>query len=165
MRITRMRPVSEYFMHYFIHIPKTAGTSFRVAAERYFGADRVLYDYGKQSPVTSHSVRAHLYVQETPDMQALLELWQSSNVALIAGHQPLKRFGAKVGLPKTFTFLRSPIERCFSEYLHFQREQRFAGTFREFFASKANRQLQALSGVPHQALGFVGITERYRESL
>lgn len=153
-------------MHYFIHIPKTAGTSFRVAAERYFGARRVVYDYGKQSPVTGDSVRAHLYEREAPDMPALLELWRTQNVALIAGHQPFKRFGAEVGLPRTFTFLRNPLERCFSEYLHFQREQRFAGTFRDFFTDmKGNRQLQALSGVPYQALGFVGITERYRESL
>jgi len=40
----------------FIHIPKTAGTSFRVAAEKYFGEDNTFYDYSAKSPETSAEI-------------------------------------------------------------------------------------------------------------
>ncbi len=154
-------------MHYFIHIPKTAGTSFRVAAEAHFGRTRIVYDYGDQSPVTSDSVRQYLHEQDKPDRAALIEHCRKHNMALLAGHTALDRYAQHLGLPQSFTFLRAPLARCFSEYLHVQREDRFSGSFRDYFTNKRqiNRQLKALSGMPLQALGAVGVTERYRDSL
>lgn len=152
-------------MHYFVHIPKTAGTSFRLSAERHFGAQRIVYDYGAHSPVTSPCIRTALYEPERPDRKKLAELWAGRDLALVAGHKSLKRFGPMVGLQRTLTFFREPLERCFSEYQHFQREHGFRGTFREFYAKRTNRQSRSLDGLPIQALGFVGITERYRDSL
>ena len=42
---------------FFIHISKTAGSSFRVAAERYFGKEHVFYDYGPKANETNPDIR------------------------------------------------------------------------------------------------------------
>ena len=153
-------------MHFFVHIPKTAGTSFRTAAERYFGAERVVYDYGADSPVTSECVRRFLYEIENEDKSGLYRHWQALNAALVAGHMSVPRFLDHVGLGKVMTFVREPLERTFSEYLHFSREQRYRGSFRDFYRSgQINRQYRMTGGIPLRALGFVGITERYDDSL
>ena len=44
------------FPLFFIHIPKTAGSSFRVAAEQYFGSEATYFDYGNGSKETSESI-------------------------------------------------------------------------------------------------------------
>ena len=49
----------------YLHIPKTAGTSFRMSAEQYFGPDQVLNDYGEESPNTSEDIRAVSYTHLT----------------------------------------------------------------------------------------------------
>ena len=41
---------------FFIHISKTAGSSFRVAAERYFGKEHVFYDYGPKANETNPDI-------------------------------------------------------------------------------------------------------------
>ena len=45
----------------FVHIPKTAGTSFRQAAESRFGLSRVLRDYGPNSDATSDTIKREVY--------------------------------------------------------------------------------------------------------
>lgn len=154
-------------MHFFIHIPKTAGTSFRIAAEEYLGAERVIYDYGEHSPVTSACVREYLYGRDEPDLAGLVQHWQVSQPALIAGHKGLKRFAPVVRLDHVLTFLREPLARCFSEYAHLVKHGCHEGSFRSFFSNekRINRQLRMLSGVPFQALGMVGITEHYGDGL
>lgn len=153
-------------MYFFCHIPKTAGTSFRTAAERYFGADRVVYDYGPDSPVTSPCIRRFLYDSKPEDKAGLYQHCQQSGIKLVAGHKAANRFSGQVGLAHTLTFVREPLERAFSEYLHFRREKGFADDFRAFCAQQPlNHQTRMLAGIPVQALGFVGVTERYDESL
>ncbi len=51
----------------FVHVPKTAGTTFRVAVEQYLGAGAILWDYGAESPVTSPVVRQYLYQEKDVD--------------------------------------------------------------------------------------------------
>lgn len=138
-----------------------------MAAEAYFGASKVIHDYGKQSPVTSQCVRRHLYQPNPADWDGLLAHWQLHKAVLLTGHTALDKYVPPLQLADTLAFLRNPLARCFSEYLHVSREQRYKGTFRSFFSDRTqiNRQLRALSGVPFQALAVVGLTERYRESL
>ncbi len=50
-------------MIFFVHIPKTAGTSFRLGAESYFGRERIVYDYGKGSPASTPVVVDTLYAE------------------------------------------------------------------------------------------------------
>ena len=154
-------------LHFFVHIPKTAGTSFRLAAEREFCRERVVYDYGPQSPVTSDCIQQHLYGEGEEDKSALYAHCLRQGVKLIAGHRPVTRFLEGVGVANIITFVREPLARVFSQYLHFKRHHGFEGTFHEFFSEPARQNAQAkmLLGVPPQALGFVGITEHYRQSL
>ena len=154
-------------MHFFVHIPKTAGTSFRLAAEREFSPERVVYDYGAQSPVTSPCIQQYLYGEGDQDKAALYAHCREHGVILLAGHRPATRFLDGVGVGNIITFVREPLERVFSQYLHFKRHQGFEGSFREFFSVKSRRNGQAkmLHGIPLRALGFVGLTERYRQSL
>ncbi len=153
-------------MNFFMHIPKTAGTSFRVAAEHYFGRERIVYDYGAASPVTSSLVQEFLFNARPADKTGFYRECARHEVALLAGHKALARFLDGVGLAGAITFLRDPLERAFSEYLHFCREDRFQGSFRDYFLqARINHQSGMFSGVPPRAVGFVGITERYDDSL
>ena len=46
---------------FFVHIPKTAGTSFRKACENYFGTPYSAYDYSPNSSDTSALVLDCMY--------------------------------------------------------------------------------------------------------
>ena len=154
-------------MYFFVHIPKTAGTSFRLAAERQFSPERVVYDYGPQSPVTSACIQRHLYGEGERDEAAFYEHCRDHGIKLIAGHRPATRYLGGVAVGNIITFVREPLARAFSQYLHFKRHQGFEGSFREFFSVPARQNAQAhmLRGVSLRALGFLGITEEYRQSL
>lgn len=149
---------------FFVHIPKTAGTSFRKGAERYFTPERIVYDYGVNSDATSPLVKKFLYVDQ-PD------LWQFkqalNNPAMIVGHVLIARFVSLWGVGNAITFLRDPLQRIASEYAHFVRNMNYKGSFKEFYSDRGmrNRQCRILSGVNLEAIGFIGLTERYSESL
>ena len=49
---------------YFVHIPKTAGTSFRKASETFFGLRHVVYDYADDSNETSPFILDIVYGEE-----------------------------------------------------------------------------------------------------
>lgn len=149
---------------FFVHIPKTAGTSFRMGAEKYFSPERIVYDYGPKSEVTSPLVKEHLYVDQ-PDF------WQFrqalDNPAMVVGHVSIGRFVSLWGAGKTVTFLREPLQRIASEYAHFVRHKDYQRSFKEFYSAPTmcNRQRRILYGVNLEAIGLIGLTERYAESL
>ena len=45
----------------FAHISKTAGMSFRLGADQYFGEKMVCRDYGPKAPETSKDVKEWIY--------------------------------------------------------------------------------------------------------
>ncbi|OWV29266.1 sulfotransferase family 2 domain-containing protein [Halomonas campaniensis] len=149
---------------FFVHIPKTAGTSFRQGAEKYFTPERIVYDYGVNSNATSPFVKKSLHGDQ-PDF------WQFKqaldNPAMIVGHVTIARFVSLWGAGNTVTFLREPLQRIASEYAHFVRNMDYQGSFKEFYSGRGmrNRQRRALYGVNLESIGFIGLTERYSESL
>ncbi|MGS2744295.1 hypothetical protein ACU6TU_12000 [Halomonas sp. LS-001] len=151
---------------FFIHIPKTAGTSFRLGAEAYFSRERIVYDYGPDSDETSSLVQASLYVDQ-PDFWQFRQALFAENPAMVAGHVSAGRFVSLLGVENTVAFVREPLQRIASEYGHFVRNMNYQGSFREFYSRPAmhNRQRKALQGVNIEALGLLGVTERYSESL
>lgn len=150
----------------FVHIPKTAGTSFRLGAERYFGKARIVYDYGKESNETSQVSLDHLY-GDVVDLWAFANACQDDGAAMVGGHVHISRFVSVLGVGNTVTFLRDPIQRMASEYSHFVRNYSYKGSFYDFYSRPVmhNRLSKLLNGVDIEAIGVLGLTECYSESL
>ena len=148
----------------FVHLPKTAGTSFRKAAESYFKKPFAL-DYGDEAPETTPLVKDYFYRQD--DRWAFYKALEEQGVAFVGGHFPVKRYLAGLGLKRTVLFLRDPIQRLYSEYQHFVRHKGYSKSFDHFYkaSDRINTQTKTLSRIPMEAIGFLGITERYESSL
>lgn len=150
---------------FFVHIPKTAGTSFRLAAQQYFGGKKVVCDYGADAPETAELVREGFYVRQ--DNWQVYQRMCSGQKRLLSGHVPAKRYIGGFTAPQTVTFLREPLQRVYSEYQHQVRQGGVSGSFRDYFSQrqKMNQQARMFQWVPLEAVGFVGLTEAYNESL
>lgn len=147
----------------YLHIPKTAGTSFRLSAEQYFGPDQVLNDYGEKSPSTSADIRDAVY--SNSDITALRKAGLKKN--FLTGHFLLAKYREIFPDSPVVTFFRDPVDRVISEYIHFSSHYNFEGSLKEFYSKPhfQNRQSHAMSGALPTDLAFFGITEKYSESL
>lgn len=150
---------------FFVHIPKTAGTSFRKTCEQAFGDSAVQRDYGRKQPQTTQPIRDWVY--DTPDFFELARELTTLDCRLLCGHVPLARFVALVGLLNSVTFVRHPVERVLSHFQHCCRHNGYTGSLEAFIELPGNQNLQSrlLANAPVEALGFAGVTERYEESL
>jgi hypothetical protein len=83
----------------------------------------------------------------------------------ITGHVWAERYRRAIRSIDTITFIREPCERLFSDYLHKKRKMNLEDGFAQYFEKRSNVQATYLKAMPLAAIGFVGITERYRESL
>jgi hypothetical protein len=147
----------------FVHIPKTAGTSFRKAAEKYYGTGRTKYDYGEQSPVTSPTILEHNYRNQDRAMLAK----PLASCSLLAGHFPLARYAPFFRAFDICAFVREPAQQIRSHYEHHCRALGYKKSFLDFINENRNKnaQFKNLNGCPLPAIGFIGLTERYEESI
>lgn len=147
----------------YLHIPKTAGTSFRVSAREHFGKKNILSDYGEDSPATSALIIDHFYTN--PDLATLHQ--EGIKKKFMSGHFTLAKYRDIFPDSPVMTFFRDPVKRVVSEYVHFKNHFNYAGTLCEFYRSSQfqNRQHHILSGAKPTDLDFYGLTERYEESL
>ena len=147
----------------YLHIPKTAGTSFRLSAEQYFGPEQVLNDYGEKSPNTSDDIRNSVY--DSNDTKALRASGLRKN--FLTGHFALAKYREIFPDSPVVTFFRDPVDRVISEYFHFSSHYNFEGSLRDFYTKShfQNRQAHALSGALPTDLDYFGITEQYDKSL
>jgi hypothetical protein len=146
-----------------LHIPKTAGTSFRISAEHYFGPWNVVSDYGEKSPATSEEVKLAYY--QNKDFELLKS--KISQKKFFTGHFSLAKYREHFPDSPVVTFFRDPVKRIISEYVHFTTHYGFEGSLREFYRMEQfrNRQARVLSGAEPTDLDFYGLTEKYQESL
>lgn len=159
-----------------LHMPKTAGTSFRLALEERFG-ERVLFDYGSDKPlITSpkqESERLRLRKEVVAKWPRLKNQYD-----VIHGHFRADKYMVAGDKPRIATFLREPAARALSFYRHFMRNPEpntpLAVRAREqkmdfpTFAEQpevVNFYALFLDGVAVEEFAFIGITERYAESL
>jgi len=149
----------------FVHIPKTAGTSFRNGLEDALGKKKVCYDYGQHSDVTSKIVQQYIY--KTPDKWQFYEQFSTAKYSVISGHFNALKYAHLFGVHSIATFIRNPIDRVISEYKHLVRHYDLDKPFDEFALteSQTNKQVNIMQGIPWPALGFIGVTEHYNDSI
>lgn len=90
----------------FFHLPKTAGTSVKRALLNAFGEDKVALIYGK------------------PFFEEKMQAFMNSNMPLAIGHMPWKEdYSIAIQDYVKITFLRHPVDRTVSHYLHVKYSQ------------------------------------------
>jgi len=148
----------------FVHIPKTAGTSFRQSLEEMFGYESICMDYGTDYEGTSPCV---LDWYQSRDFYALYEAFSREGFSFLSGHFSASKYVNLFPAQSMVTFLRDPVKRVLSEFSHFKRVNGYKGSLEDFYLNNRNknRQTKMLDNIPRQVLGLVGITERYEESL
>ena len=147
----------------YLHIPKTAGTSFRKSAEQYFGPEQVLNDYGEKSSSTSEDIRSAFYTAN--DVARLRKTGVEHK--FLTGHFTLAKYREIFPDSPVVTFFRNPVDRVVSEYVHFASHYDFDGDLREFYTRPQfqNRQHTSMSDCSPSDIDFFGITEEYEVSL
>ena len=147
-----------------IHIPKTGGTSLRVAAERYFGPAAMLYDYGTKARLTSALVREWVY--EKRDAAGFAAAATDQGFRFLCGHFPVEKYSSVMPDARFVSWIRQPADRLWSAYRHHVKFNGFAGSFQAFYSAPGFRNQQARFLSAHiSRLEFIGITERFAPSL
>jgi hypothetical protein len=148
--------------YFFIHIPKTAGTSFRSALEEEF---EIIKDYGNHSNNTSAVIQCNSY--DNNDLFLLKQhLWDKNNFC-ITGHTHLVKYVDFVPIENTITFVREPIEQLLSHYNHYVSYHGFEEGLDEFLDKPFAKNFQSkfIQAIPLGLIGYVGLTEQYDECL
>ena len=148
---------------FFIHIPKTAGTSLRLSAESIFGEDGVEKNYGAASEETTPLVKEWLL--EKGDYPGFYRQICAAGTRLYTGHVKALPEATVFPLLQTTTFIRDPFEQAVSHYNHCVRWHGYPESFEAFAKTRGNQHVYPLRGVPIHLMGFVGITESYDASL
>jgi hypothetical protein len=146
----------------FVHIPKTAGTSFRSGVEDKYN---VISDYGINSERTSKKLKEEIYAQLNP--YALKTILHNKTSYWLFGHVPLQKYIDFVPVQNTVSFVRSPLKQVVSHYNHFVSHYDFQGNLEDFIkkAGVLNVQHRLLAFLPAGLIGCLGITEEYEDSL
>ena len=155
-----------------MHIPKTAGTSFRIALQGRFD-DGILLAYRGQirakEPVVHFDGKLLTALDEASKMR-LAEYCVENDVQCIHGHFTLPALCQLFPDAKCITFLREPVDRLISAYNHLYTTMPQAAertSFEEFTQNPRTRNIYEQLGVLEclDALSFIGVTEQYERSL
>ena len=149
----------------FTHIPKTAGTSLRLAFAKYFDQNQCFYDYGVSSKVTSSVVNQFIY--QEGDHWRFYKALKERHGQVLAGHFAANKYFGLFGLDSMVSIVRDPVERVISEYYHFKIHHNYQGSFTDFYHEERfiNRQSKLLNKKIWPLMAFVGVTEAYDETI
>jgi len=87
---SRIKPAKAKLPILFTHIPKTAGTSFRHAAEESNQITHVLSDYGKDNPTNTPGLNKAIYhSREGPSIEHVIGGFDDF---ILVGHFPTARY-------------------------------------------------------------------------
>jgi hypothetical protein len=146
----------------FCHIPKTAGTSLRVSTRKSNWSWKVYADYDVESRSTSTLIKS---IYASGDISRIVEI--NKRKTLLAGHFPIKKYIPYYPAYRVISFMRDPVQRVLSHYYDLKRRINYPGTLDDFINEPrfCNVQSRFFEGVPLEAIGVVGISEFYSESL
>jgi hypothetical protein len=149
----------------FVHIPKTAGTSFRVAAEKYFGQDNTFYDYSSNALETSAEILEKVYNKN--DLYALYTFLNQHPQSFLSGHFNINKYAPLYDALNIVTFVREPVSQVLSHYNHFKNNYGYDKGLLEFAEEKRFRNVQSrnLRTLDVRLYGFIGLTEEYNTSI
>jgi hypothetical protein len=171
-----------------LHMPKTAGTSFRMALQERFGTKMLLSYRGQmrgeaggvpwrstsgvyrgRPPVTPYGGTPLLELDEA-GRAALAEYCRVNDVQVIHGHFELPPLLEALPDARAITFLRDPVERLISSYNHWHLTKPEAAQrtpFEVFLHKPKTINMYEQHGMlSHlESLSFIGITEQYDRSL
>jgi hypothetical protein len=157
-----------------LHIPKTGGTSFSDVLERAYPGE-VAFFYRANNKLTHAKLKDHARLRDP----ALLNEIEADGIKVIHGHAPGRWFLKSIPDQTRFwTWVRDPVERVISAYYYLvQRGQRGRDrpgaakvegrTLEEYAREEHNQNIQSrvLKGMDLEQMGFIGVTERFDESL
>jgi len=158
-----------------LHLPKTAGTSFRTSLEEHFG-NKILNDYADR-PRNTPPYERHQFALESSLNNVNKDYL---HIACIHGHfLPLKYLLlADIKELQFVTWMRNPIERVLSHYYYWRRtyNPKTAAKLQKIMVEEdwsierfcldegvQNLYTQFLWGFPMEQFSFIGITEYYDE--
>jgi hypothetical protein len=152
----------------FAHVPKTAGTSFRSSVCQAVSNHEVLADYGQKNGMTSKNIQDAIYGSQQIDFFSLCAMpWK-----ILFSHfqdTKLKLPGYIKAVPEATlaTIVRDPLQRIVSEFFHFKNNYGYNKPFEVFIDEPRfiNRQRLSIGNVPLSSFEYIGITERYADSL
>jgi len=154
-----------------MHIPKTAGTSFRMALQERLGRTMLLAYRGQvrgERMIVPFNGRL-LEELDDPSRATLAEYCNTHDVRCIHGHFTMQVLCDVFPEAKCITFVRDPIKRIVSAYNHIfvVAPQAEGMTFEQFIERDRARNLYEQLGMLEylDSLAFVGITEQYDRSL
>jgi hypothetical protein len=151
---------------FFIHLPKTGGTSLRHQARAAFPPERTLMLYGTKSQWNSPEASAIVYERTDLSLEErmarLSDLVVERDIAFFSSHLSAALLPC-FDPARAFTILRDPVERVLSEYYSFRREGRTEERLEVFVERPKHRNVQArkLARTSLEALGAVGVLEDY----
>lgn len=149
----------------FVHIPKTAGTSFRMAAYEYFGDEQTFFDYSSASSETSQLIRDTVYQKE--DFYAFGQSLLEHKSSFLSGHFIVAKYAPLYHSTQMVSFLRDPVEQVISHFNHFKNHHGYEKELLDFVNEKrfCNMQFEALRHIPLSLFGFIGFTDAYNTSI
>lgn len=149
-----------------IHVPKTCGTAFRRALQERLGSERVICAYPAEEPVTSQLVRDTIHAGRPEDLPAAMA---KANALVFTGHFSYRQYAPLLDSfsSQWCVFFRDPVQRLLSEHAHRQRHQGMQMAIEDFVSDPryANLQSRFTRGLDLDDFAFIGISERYAESL
>ncbi len=156
-----------------VHIPKTAGTSFRTDLAHVFRA-RLLADYGEPPEIATPEAVLH----HEPSRSALLADAESigERYDAIHGHFVAGKYRDVFPFMALITMVRDPYQHAVSAYEYAKRVEAFPHphhrlikeqrmTLLDFIEAHPNHQALYVGDVSLEDFAMIGLTERYERSV